>query len=116
MLKLSRATKFVVLIGAAAIVIVTALDLPMPMNWRVRLRELGCDQVLAADSFFHRSESGESDPHVIVVDIDRHSLEAIGPWPWPHTTIAKLIDVIATAKPAVVALDILFAEEDSRSP
>ena len=34
----------------------------------------------------------------------------------PHATIAKLVDAIAAAKPAVVALDILFAEQDSRSP
>jgi adenylate cyclase len=116
MLKLSRATKSVVLIGAAAIVIVVALDLLMPTNWSVRLRELGFDQVLAADSLVHRSQNGQSHAQVIVVDIDRRSLEAIGPWPWPHVTIAKLVAAIAAAKPAVVALDILFAEQDSRSP
>ena len=114
--KLSRATKSVVLIGAAAIAIVMALDLLMPTSWRTRLRELGFDQVLAADSLFHRSQSGQSDNQVIVVDIDRRSLEAIGPWPWPHATIAKLIDAIAAAKPAAVALDILFADQDTRSP
>ena len=116
MLKLSRATKSVVLIGAAAIFVVMALDLLMPMNERARLRELGFDQVLAADRLFHRSQSGQSDTRIIVVDIDRRSLEAIGPWPWPHATIANLIDIIAAAKPAAVALDILFAEQDSRSP
>ncbi len=116
MLKLSRATKSAVLIGAAAIASVVALDLLMPLNWRARLRELGFDQVLAADSLFHRSQSGQSDTQVVVVDIDRRSLEGIGPWPWPHATIAKLIDVIAAAKPAAVALDILFAEQDTRSP
>ncbi len=116
MLKLSRVTKWVVLIGATVIGIVMALDLLVPANWRARLRELGFDQVLAADSLFQRPESDRSDNQVIVVDIDRRSLEAIGPWPWPHATIAKLIGVIAAAKPAVVALDILFAEQDSRSP
>jgi adenylate cyclase len=116
MLKLSRATKSVALIGAAAIVVAVALDLLMPTNWRVRLRELGFDQVLAADRLFHRSQSDQSEAQVIVVDIDRRSLEVIGPWPWSHATIAKLIDVIATAKPAAIALDILFAEQDSRSP
>jgi adenylate cyclase len=104
------------MIGAAAIGIVVALDLLMPINWRTRLRELGFDQVLAADSLFHRPQSGQPDPQVIVVDIDRRSLEAVGPWPWPHATVAKLIDAIALAKPAVVVLDILFAEQDTRSP
>ena len=116
MLKLSPATKSILLIGAAAIAIVVALNLLMPANWRTRLRELGFDQVLAADSLFHRSQSSQSNAQVIVVDIDRRSLEAIGPWPWPHATIAKLVDAIAAAKPAVVTLDILFAEQDSRSP
>jgi adenylate cyclase len=116
MLRLSRATKSVALIGAAAIATVVALDLLMPANWRTRLRELGFDQVLAADSLFHRSQSTHPDAQVIVVDIDRRSLEAVGPWPWPHATIAKLVDAIAAAKPAVIAIDILFAEQDSRSP
>jgi adenylate cyclase len=114
--KLSRATKSIVLIGVATIAIVVALDLLMPLSWRARLRELGFDQVLAADSLFHQSHSSQPDIPVIVVDIDRRSLEGVGPWPWPHATIAKLIDVIAAAKPAAVALDILFAEQDSRSP
>src|SRR5207244_145989 len=51
---------------------------------------------------------------VVVVDIDRRSLEAVGPWPWPRATIAALLEAIAAAKPAVVAVDILFAEQEPR--
>ena len=115
-LKLSRETKSVVLIGAAAIVIVVALDLLMPTNWSVRLRELGFDQVLAADSLVHRSQNGHSHAQVIVVDIDRRSLEAIGPGPGRTQPSPSSSPQSRAAKPAVVALDILFAEEDSRSP
>ena len=31
----------------------------------------------------------------IFVDIDEHSLERIGQWPWPRTIFARLVDNIA---------------------
>ena len=32
---------------------------------------------------------------VLIVDIDEASLNAVGQWPWPRTTVAKLIEKIA---------------------
>ena len=54
--------------------------------------------------------------HPIVVDIDRATLEAVGPWPWSRDKIARLIGLIADAGPKAVALDILFDGPDQRSP
>ena len=43
-------------------------------------------------------------------------MPAIGQWPWPRTTVARLVDQLAAQGAAVVAFDILFAEPDQTSP
>ena len=52
---------------------------------------------------------------VVVVDIDRRSMETLGAWPWPRDIMAQLVEAVAATKPAVIALDILFSETNSRS-
>jgi adenylate cyclase len=57
-----------------------------------------------------------SAPRVIVVAIDDDSLRAaasepsIRNWPWPRWTYARMLEVLAWAKPAVIGIDILFPE------
>jgi len=53
---------------------------------------------------------------VLIVDIDEASLNAVGQWPWPRTTVAKLIEKIAAGGAAAIGLDIVFAEPDRTSP
>lgn len=53
---------------------------------------------------------------VIVIDIDAASLRARGPWPWPRETLAQLVEALTAAKPAALALDMLLAGPDPRSP
>jgi adenylate cyclase len=84
----------------------------MPQAWRETLRENAFDLVLALD----QKVRPIPDTPIVVVDIDRQSLAKLGPWPWPRTTMAALIETIAAAKPSAIAIDILFAEPDSRSP
>jgi adenylate cyclase len=74
------------------------------------VRDNAFDLVLAADQRLRPASDPRTGPRIVVVDIDRRSLEAVGPWPWPRATIAALIEAIAAGKPAVVAIDILFAE------
>jgi adenylate cyclase len=50
------------------------------------------------------------DNDVVIVDIDESSLAKVGRWPWQRGQIAELISKINTAKPAVIATDIVFAE------
>ena len=57
-----------------------------------------------------RSNDEES---VVVVTIDEQSVEAVGAWPWPRATNARLMERIAAAGPAAVGVDIIYAEEDS---
>jgi adenylate cyclase len=53
---------------------------------------------------------------VVVVDIDRATLETFGPWPWPRTRLARLLAAVAASKPAVIGLDMLLADPDRLSP
>ena len=43
---------------------------------------------------------------VAVVAIDAASVKQLGPWPWPRTVLAKLVDALAADKAEVVALDV----------
>lgn len=45
-----------------------------------------------------------------VVAIDETSLERAGPWPWKRSELGRLIEIIATADPEVIVLDILLTE------
>lgn len=53
---------------------------------------------------------------VRIVDIDSHSLERVGQWPWPRTKLAELIDKLAAAGARVIALDMILPEPDRLSP
>ncbi len=53
---------------------------------------------------------------VIIVDIDEKSLDELGQWPWPRSTLAKIIDKVGQAGAVAVGLDILFPEHDRMSP
>ncbi|WP_245254460.1 CHASE2 domain-containing protein [Paraburkholderia sp. LEh10] len=51
------------------------------------------------------------DTRVTLVDIDEHSLEIIGPWPWPRALIARLAQTLFDQYHArTVGLDILFPD------
>ena len=52
-----------------------------------------------------------SEPAAIVV-IDDAALARYGPWPWPRTRIAELVERIAAARPASIALDLSFPDPD----
>ena len=43
-------------------------------------------------------------PQVVVVTIDNTALKQFGPWPWPRSYLAKLVDVLGDDKAAVIAL------------
>lgn len=77
------------------------------------LREAVFDRMLEVGrSLFSAKPGGRT----IVVDIDRASLSEIGAWPWPRGDLAKLLDTILKQGAGAVALDIVFAGSDQRSP
>lgn len=100
--------------GGLALLLYLALVLMLPKEWRGVSRERAFDLVLAADRQVRQPVS-PGQP-VIVVDIDRRSLDALGPWPWPRETMARLMEAVAEGKPSVAAIDVLFSEPDVRSP
>lgn len=53
---------------------------------------------------------------VTVIDIDDASLDRMGQWPWPRDRVAGLVDSLHRLGAGVVALDMVFAEPDERSP
>ncbi len=53
---------------------------------------------------------------IVIVDIDEKSLRAIGQWPWPRNTVAKMIQNLGAGGAKVIGLDIVFAEADRTSP
>ncbi|MDD2892286.1 MAG: adenylate/guanylate cyclase domain-containing protein [Halothiobacillaceae bacterium] len=63
------------------------------------------------DGFVQLRASGETDPRIVVVDIDEASLIQTGPWPWPRTLIADLAESILHDYGASgVALDMVMPE------
>lgn len=55
-------------------------------------------------------------PPALIVDIDEESLAKLGQWPWPRWRVAALVERILAAKPAALAIDVLFVEPDRLSP
>ena len=53
---------------------------------------------------------------VVIVDIDEKSLTDLGQWPWPRTTLAKLVSNLTQAGVLCVAFDVVFPEADRLSP
>ncbi|MBE9546976.1 MAG: adenylate/guanylate cyclase domain-containing protein [Proteobacteria bacterium] len=53
-----------------------------------------------------RAPGGE----IVIAAIDEKSLAELGRWPWPRSTIAKLVDTLKGYGSKVVGFDIVFAE------
>jgi adenylate cyclase len=100
--------------GTATLTVFLAAAILLPKTVNEGLRDSAFDIVLAGDQQLRRSVP--SDLKVIVVDIDRASIDALGTWPWPRETMARLVEAVAAARPAAIAIDVLFAEPDDRSP
>ncbi|MGZ3579449.1 MAG: CHASE2 domain-containing protein, partial [Syntrophales bacterium] len=51
----------------------------------------------------------------VIVAIDEKSLSELGRWPWPRTTIARLVDKLKGYGAKAVGFDIVFSEPDQNS-
>jgi adenylate cyclase len=51
----------------------------------------------------------------LIAAIDEKSLSELGRWPWPRTTIAKLVDKLKGYGAKAVGFDIVFSEPDQNS-
>lgn len=53
---------------------------------------------------------------VTIIDLDEASLNEVGQWPWPRTTIAEMVQRLTAMGAIVIGFDIVFAEPDRMSP
>ena len=90
----------------ALLVIVRALDPSVVQSLRLR----GFD-------FLEQLAPRKYQPlPVEIVAIDDKSLAQYGQWPWSRARLAQLVDRIASGKPSVLGVDVIFAEPDRLSP
>jgi len=89
------------LLAAASGVVLTALLVFTGWTWRL-------------DAHLYDLAASRMGPpvegRIVVVAIDQQSLAELGRWPWPRSTHARLLDVLAAAGVRGVALDLLFVE------
>lgn len=103
-------TRPAILGGLAAFALALAFLIGDPGGVATRLREEAFDYV---ESVIPPTRVPDG---VVVVDIDRDSLAAKGPWPWRRNALGELVAKIQAAKARVIGIDILLDGEDRRAP
>ena len=53
---------------------------------------------------------------IVIIEVDQKSLNKIGRWPWPRDIHARLLQILASAKPQAIGFDLLFSEADQYNP
>lgn len=59
---------------------------------------------------FSRWNSPAASDDIVIIGIDDRSLAALGPWPWPRSVHARLIDQLSAQNSGPIAYDVLFLE------
>jgi diguanylate cyclase (GGDEF)-like protein len=62
------------------------------------------------DSFLRSRSMPQTDPSVVVIEIDDESIKAIGPWPWPWHYHAQMINLLSDHGAGAVMFDPIFRE------
>ncbi|MCR4402606.1 MAG: adenylate/guanylate cyclase domain-containing protein [Firmicutes bacterium] len=71
---------------------------------------------LAAYDLCHRLAPGPGPtPRVVIVAIDERSIEELGPWPWPRSHHAKLLEILTRERVGAVGFDVLMPDESGDS-
>ncbi len=52
---------------------------------------------------------------VVIATVDEKSLSELGRWPWPRTTMARLVEMLKKDGAKAIGFDIVFAEPDENS-
>ena len=73
---------------------------------------------LEADAYDLRLNAtlpNQRDERIVIVDIDDASLARIGRWPWSRERFARMLDILAERGAALVAFDIVFAQNEEHA-
>jgi adenylate cyclase len=71
---------------------------------------------LVGDRLHQVLASSEPEHRIVVVDLDESSIAALGPWPWPRSRVADLLDALAGNYGArAVGVDIVFPSAADRA-
>src|SRR5712692_1521605 len=62
--------------------------------------------------FVERLELNTLDPRIVIVDIDQHSQEVLGRWPFPRTNFARMLDALHDDGAKVAGFDITFSKPE----
>ncbi len=63
--------------------------------------------------FLYRPRSATPiDPRIVIVDIDQHSQEVLGRWPFSRTYFAQLLQILKQDGAQVAAFDVTFSKPD----
>jgi CHASE2 domain-containing sensor protein/serine phosphatase RsbU (regulator of sigma subunit) len=73
-------------------------------------------RLMAFDTLQRAAPRRPASAPAVIVAIDDRSLAAHGQWPWPRTTLARLLRRIGDGGPAAVGVDIVMPEPDRLSP
>ena len=74
---------------------------------------LNAAQELSNDWAWRILAKSQDERRVILVDIDERSLQKIGPWPWPRSKQAQLIEKLAEQGASLQVLDVVFTASQS---
>ncbi|QIG49950.1 adenylate/guanylate cyclase domain-containing protein [Nordella sp. HKS 07] len=99
--------RLVPLVGGLCLLAALAAALLDPGNVVRNLRENVFDRMLIW------SPRPNATSPVIVVEIGRDALAEFGPWPWPRSRLAELVDRIAHGQPKSVAINIVLSPRET---
>jgi adenylate cyclase len=104
----SFAISLIVTVAALAVYFATFVgERPMPVFDFVSRLELD-----SLDTRFRLRGRTPPDTRIVIVDIDQHSQEVLGHWPFPRINFAQLLDTLREDGARVVAFDITFSKPD----
>jgi CHASE2 domain-containing sensor protein len=49
----------------------------------------------------------------VIISIDEDSISKLGPWPWPRSYFADIIDILTRAQAKTIGMDLLFEHKDN---
>lgn len=60
---------------------------------------------MVLDAFIRQRPAAAVHPDILIIDIDKESMQAIGPWPWPWQYHAEMIKILKKSAAKAVILD-----------